>query len=393
MKKIIFLAFILLLLVCLAACNDEHIHDEVITVTEPTCTEQGYTTHRCTTCWESYVDTYVPAKHNPGADVTCTTAQTCLTCDATINEALGHVASDPATCMTSQICTREGCDYVYQAAPGHNKGDPATCTTAQTCTRNGCNYVYWPALGHIEGNPATCTTAQTCMRNGCNYVYKPELGHIEGDPATCTTEQVCLREECGSVIQTAFGHNYETSRSCAGCGLVRPGLYQTDTHVLLYAWKELIQSNIIKKDWDGQLTDCNNDLHGDLILSDSVTSIGRSAFSYCTSLTSVTIPDGVTSIGDYAFSGCSSLASVSIGNGVITIGRYAFQHCSSLTTVILPNSVTSIGDYAFYGCRSLSRFRYGGTKSQWREIYKGSLWNGYAGNYTIYCIDGTIAKS
>ena len=32
-----------------------------------------------------------------------------------------------------------------------------------------------------------------------------------------------------------------------------------------------------------------------------VTSIGDSAFSYCTRLTSVTIPDSVTSIGDDAF--------------------------------------------------------------------------------------------
>ena len=33
----------------------------------------------------------------------------------------------------------------------------------------------------------------------------------------------------------------------------------------------------------------------------SVTSIGRSAFSSCSRLTSITIPNSVTSIGDYAF--------------------------------------------------------------------------------------------
>ena len=35
-----------------------------------------------------------------------------------------------------------------------------------------------------------------------------------------------------------------------------------------------------------------------------VTSIGNGAFSYCSYLTSVTIPNSVTSIGDEAFSGC-----------------------------------------------------------------------------------------
>ena len=36
-------------------------HNYVDTVTEPTCTEQGYTTHTCSECGDTYVDTYVDA--------------------------------------------------------------------------------------------------------------------------------------------------------------------------------------------------------------------------------------------------------------------------------------------------------------------------------------------
>ena len=91
-----------------------------------------------------------------------------------------------------------------------------------------------------------------------------------------------------------------------------------------------------------------------IIVGDSVTTIGEYAFSYCSSLTSVTIPNSVTTIKEYAFSGCSSLTSVTIPNSVTTIGGWAFSICSSLTSVTIPNSVTTIGDNAFMGCSSLT---------------------------------------
>ena len=86
----------------------------------------------------------------------------------------------------------------------------------------------------------------------------------------------------------------------------------------------------------------------------SVTSIGDWAFSYCTGLTSITIPNSVTSIGNYTFFGCSGLTSVTIPNSVTSIGDYAFYDCCSLTSITIPNSVTSIGDGAFSGCSGLT---------------------------------------
>ncbi len=83
-----------------------------------------------------------------------------------------------------------------------------------------------------------------------------------------------------------------------------------------------------------------------------LTSIGNSAFSSCSSLTSVTIPEGVTSIGDYAFNLCSSLASVTIPEGVTSIGRGAFRICTGLTSITIPEGVTSIGREAFAGYMS-----------------------------------------
>ena len=85
-----------------------------------------------------------------------------------------------------------------------------------------------------------------------------------------------------------------------------------------------------------------------------VTTINERAFSYCTSLTSVTIGNSVTSIGNQAFYHCDSLTSVTIGNSVTSIGDEAFFNCGSLTSVTIPDSVTSIGNQAFYDCDSLT---------------------------------------
>jgi hypothetical protein len=81
-------------------------------------------------------------------------------------------------------------------------------------------------------------------------------------------------------------------------------------------------------DENGVLTEYSG-AGGDVIIPDSVTSVGGGAFRNCISLTSVTISDSVTNIGSYAFYSCTNLTSVAIPDSVNSIGESAFSDCTS----------------------------------------------------------------
>lgn len=102
-----------------------------------------------------------------------------------------------------------------------------------------------------------------------------------------------------------------------------------------------------------------------ITIPNSVISIDYEAFYGCEGLTSVHISDiaawcnikfGDSNPLEYAqhlFMDGKEIADLIIPNSVTSIGNQAFLGCSSLTSVTIPNSVTSIGDYAFEGCENL----------------------------------------
>ncbi len=91
-----------------------------------------------------------------------------------------------------------------------------------------------------------------------------------------------------------------------------------------------------------------------LIIPNSVTSIGNYTFYNCSSMTSITIPNFVTSIGESALYGCSGLTSLIIPNSVTSIDASAFQGCRKMSSVVLSNELKLIKANTFNGCTSLS---------------------------------------
>ena len=85
-----------------------------------------------------------------------------------------------------------------------------------------------------------------------------------------------------------------------------------------------------------------------VIIPDSVTSIGKTAFYNCSKLTGITIPDSVTSIEDAAFNTCRGLTSITIPNSVTSIGKYTFSYCNELSSItVLPTTLPALGSRAF----------------------------------------------
>ncbi|MGN0467154.1 MAG: leucine-rich repeat protein, partial [Acutalibacteraceae bacterium] len=129
----------------------------------------------------------------------------------------------------------------------------------------------------------------------------------------------------------------------------------------------------------------------EIILPDSVNTLGFEAFFDAQSLESVNVPEGVTKISQMCFAACPSLKYISLPSTLTTIFNSAFTECYSIEKIVIPEGVTELGVYAFENdtaleyvylpstlttiesgalgnCTKITDICYGGSQEDWEKI-------------------------
>ena len=134
---------------------------------------------------------------------------------------------------------------------------------------------------------------------------------------------------------------------------------------------------------------------------DVIATVGRSAFSGCSQLTSVNLPLA-TSVDGYAFQSCTKLTSIDLPLAT-SVGSYTFNGCSQLTYVILrAETVCTLNNTNAFKNTPFASGKAGGTllvpralvtkypnATNWSSIFSGNT-NNRVLALEDYTVDGTI---
>ncbi|MDO4380966.1 MAG: hypothetical protein Q4D20_08840, partial [Clostridia bacterium] len=219
-------------------------HNYVDVVTDPTCTEKGYTTHTCSVCGDSYVDSYVDEKgHTPSEAVKENEVAATCTKEGSYDSVV--YCSVCGTELSREKVTVEKLAHTEETIPA----------VAPTCTETGltegkkcsvCGEILVAqeevkALGHAYGEwvktkDSTCTVKgeeeRSCSRCGKSETRTLPLAEhhvvvLSGKAATCTEDgltdgaycDVCKTTITAQEVIPAKGHTDSNGDgTCDICG-------------------------------------------------------------------------------------------------------------------------------------------------------------------------------
>jgi hypothetical protein len=288
-----------------------HKYDSV--VTEPTKTEDGYTTHTCEVCKDQYVDSYVDALGSQGLSY--------------------EVNSDGTTCTITGIGTCEDEDiYIPSYIDGYkvtdigekafdSLSDIKNIYISKTVTRIN-RRAFYKCSGITEIRiPENVTSIGSQIFLGCDNLATVYYDSLYAPPEGGTFFNI------DSIKKIVFGDNLTKIPNyiCYNCDSIE-----------------------------------------EIILSKNTQIIGDYAFYYCTSLKKIDLPNGLKNTGWYSFLG-SAITSLIIPD-TVTVIQNSFRDCASLEKVVFPSNLISVPDQTFYLCYNLNEVYYKGDELEWSAV-------------------------
>ena len=206
---------------------------------------------------------------------------------------------------------------------------PVTQKTLPISFMEGCS-----SLESIE-LPATLTTVSADAFYGCTKLANMNLH--EGITTiglrafyNCALTEITIPSTVTSIGNAAFNGNPTTTivwkpKSCTIGSDDSAPFYSTNSQVTSFTFGDSVQ--VIPAYL------CKYMKIETIAIPATVTSIGQSAFMYCTDLKHFEFPQGIKTVATSVLEGCTALEEVVIPSSVTTINQDAFYNCSALQAI------------------------------------------------------------
>lgn len=119
-------------------------------------------------------------------------------------------------------------------------------------------------------------------------------------------------------------------------------------------------------------------------MDDSISSLGKLCFAYCTSLENIVLSKKVEELKEKTFYKCSSLRTLILPENLTKIGQYAFGQCSKLEMIVINTKLNNVLESAFVSTNSLTYICYKGSEDLWNQITIEESGNEYIQEEIIY---------
>lgn len=323
----------------------ECVHSYTTSVTAPTCTQKGYTTHTCSKCNKSYTDSYTdPHGHN---FVYGTRNYSCSTC-----------GQSEAEYFSFSMATMDGesCYVVTSASAG------AVVNGVLEVPRR---YESLPVRGIMSwsfsgvANSLKTLVIHDNIKVINDYLFNGTSIWNSDLEYKCPIERVTFDSTCTGmkISANAFYNCTRLSNVNITKNMVKyipadPVLSQRGGNAeYLFKGTPYFQNNAVVR----------NGLYyvGDLLLHAD--------------------PNQTTAV-------------VTIENDTVAINSATFASMTQITTITIPKSVLTIGSKAFYGCNSLATIYYEGTTEEFAQMSIGtSVFSGITARKVI-CSNGDVTS-